>query len=62
MIEIRVLLGVVWGSFRMVCYVRILLFVSVSIFFSLIFEGQHGLRSALNVWALIAMLFSEECM
>jgi hypothetical protein len=30
-------------------------------FLSLILVWQHGIRSELNIWALILMLFSEEC-
>jgi len=37
-------------------------YLSVSHFFlSIILVCQHGIQSALNVWALIAMFFSEEC-
>ena len=31
-------------------------------FLSLILLCRHGVQSALIIWALIAMLFSEECM
>ena len=31
-------------------------------FLSLILVCQHGVRSALNIWGLIVMLFNEECM
>jgi hypothetical protein len=38
----------------------VLYFVSASLFLSLILVCQHGISSALNVWDLMVMLFSEE--
>jgi len=38
----------------------VLLFVSVSLFLSLILVCQHGVWNALNIRVLLGMLFSEE--
>jgi hypothetical protein len=39
----------------------VLLFVSVSLFLSLTLVCQNGVQGALNIWDLIALFFSEEC-
>ena len=41
------------------CRLGVLLFVSVSLFLSLILACQHGVLSALNIWDLIVMLFLQ---